>query len=79
MAVRRVGEVWEEFRGEDLEFRELADERLVTTGTWWESAAAAVPGARPFSRSSDWISDGLLARIDAYLDREGSPGGSPLG
>jgi hypothetical protein len=74
-----ISEVWEEFRGEELEFHELEDGRLVTTG--YLVGIGRGSGARvrvPFSQLN-WISDGLLARIDAYLDRDGAREAARLG
>ena len=49
-------EVWEEFRGEDLEFRELPDGRVLLLG--YIAAAAARSGVEVRCRSASWRGSG---------------------
>jgi len=77
--LNELSEVWDEFRAEELEFHDLEDGRLVTIG--YLVGVGRGSGARvrvPFSQLN-WISDGRLARIDAYLDHDGAREAARLG
>jgi ketosteroid isomerase-like protein len=61
-------EVWEDFRGEDLEFRELPDGRVLLLGFIHSRGRASGAEVRvPFGQLA-WFRDGQVVRIDAYPD-----------
>jgi ketosteroid isomerase-like protein len=61
-------EVWEDFRGEDLEFRELADGRVLLLGFLHGRGRASGAAVRvPFGQLAQF-SDGRVIRLDAFPD-----------
>jgi ketosteroid isomerase-like protein len=65
-------EVWEEFHAEDLEFTDLGDGRVITSGYLTGKGRGSGAEIRvPFSQLG-WVRDGKAVRIHAYLSREGA-------
>ena len=61
-------EVWENFQGEDLEFRELPDGRVLLLGFIHSRGRASGAEVRvPFGQLA-WFRDGRLVRIHGYPD-----------
>jgi ketosteroid isomerase-like protein len=61
-------EVWEEFRAENLDIRELPDERILLLGELVvRGKASGVDLRTPFGQIGQ-LRDGLVIRLDAYAD-----------
>jgi ketosteroid isomerase-like protein len=61
-------EVWEDFRGEDLQFRELSDGRVLLLGFIHSRGRASGAEVRvPFGQLAQFR-DGQVVRIDAFPD-----------
>jgi len=63
-------EVWEEFRAENLDIRELPGERILLLGELVvRGKASGVDLRTPFGQIGH-LRDGLVVRLDAYADHE---------
>ena len=63
-------EVWEEFRGENLEFRELPGNRILLLGELVVRGKASQMEIRtPFGQIAD-VRDGLMVRLYGYPDHQ---------
>jgi ketosteroid isomerase-like protein len=61
-------EVWEEFRGENLEFRELPGDRIVMIGDLVvRGKTSGVELRTPFGQLAQ-LRDGLVIRLDGFAD-----------
>ena len=62
--------MWEEFRGENLEFRELPGHRILLLGELVVRGKASQMEMRtPFGQIAQ-LRDGLMVRLDGYPDHE---------
>jgi len=63
-------EVWDEFRGENLEFRELPGERILLLGELVvKGKASGLEMRTPFGQLA-YLRDGLVIRLDAFADHD---------
>ena len=63
-------EVWDEFRGENLEFRELPGDRVLLLGELVvKGKASRMEIRRPFGQLAH-VRDGLVIRLDAFADHD---------
>jgi hypothetical protein len=63
-------EVWDEFRAENLEFRELPGDRVLLLGELVvKGKASGVEIRTPFGQIAR-LQDGLVIRLDAFSDHE---------
>ena len=61
-------EVWEEFRGENLEFRELPGDRILLLGELVvRGKASGLEMRTPFGQIA-YLRDGMAVRLDAFAD-----------
>jgi ketosteroid isomerase-like protein len=61
-------EVWEEFRGENMEFRELPGHRILLLGELVvRGKASGVEMRTPFGQIA-YLRDGMVIRLDAFAD-----------
>ena len=61
-------EVWDEFRGENLEFRELPGDRILALGELVvKGKASGLEMRTPFGQIAQ-MRDGLVIRLDAFAD-----------
>jgi ketosteroid isomerase-like protein len=63
-------EVWDEFRGENLEFRELPGDRILLLGELVAKGKASGLEIRtPFGQIAH-LRDGMVIRLDAFADHD---------
>jgi hypothetical protein len=63
-------EVWDEFRAENLEFRELPGDRILLLGDLVvKGKASGVEIRTPFGQIA-YLRDGLAIRLDAFADHD---------
>jgi ketosteroid isomerase-like protein len=71
--------VWESFRGEDLDIRELEDGRILILGhIRGTGRASGVEVTAPFGQIAE-IRDGMAYRLTGYLDQESALEAAGLG
>jgi ketosteroid isomerase-like protein len=63
-------EVWEEFRGENLDFRELPGDRVLLLGELVvKGKSSGVEIRTPFGQLAQ-LRDGLVIRLDGFVDHQ---------
>jgi ketosteroid isomerase-like protein len=71
--------VWESFRGEDLDIRELEDGRVLILGHLrGKGRASGVEVSVPFGQIAE-VRDGMAYRLTGYLDQESALEAAGLG